>query len=46
MVNLAGGDDGLRIRCPHPVDRGADIVISDVGAMANYHGDSGCSVIS
>ena len=37
MVNLAGADDRLRVRSPHPVDRGVNLVVRDVHAMANDH---------
>ena len=37
MVNLAGGDDGLGVGCPHPVDGGADVVVRDIGAVADNH---------
>ncbi|WP_255612159.1 hypothetical protein [Ruegeria sp. SCSIO 43209] len=40
MIDLAGSDDGLWVCRAHPIDRRSDVVVRDVGALANDHGDS------
>jgi hypothetical protein len=38
VVDLAGRDDGLGIGRAHPVHCSADVMVGNLGAMANDHG--------
>jgi hypothetical protein len=37
VIDFSRCDDGFRVSGTHPVDGGVDVVIGDLGAVANYH---------
>ena len=39
MVYLARSDEGIRVRGAHPIDRRVDVVVGDIGTMANDHAE-------